>query len=154
VREYDRVLVNDPAYADKARRISAMTRDVSEVLSAEWNALEPLLERTRETAAFQSPCTLQHGQAVRGVVESLLVRAGFDLAPVVDPHLCCGSAGTYSLLMPDMSVSLRARKLATLEAGKPQRILTANIGCLSHLAEGTRTPVEHWINAMERRLSR
>jgi glycolate oxidase iron-sulfur subunit len=152
VKEYGRLLEDDPGYADKAKRISAMTRDISEVIVAEWARIEPLLERTAERVAFHPPCSLQHGQAVRGVVEDRLVRAGFELAPVADAHLCCGSAGTYSLLQPEMAETLKRNKLAALQVGGPARILTANIGCQSHLAGGTALPVEHWIVALERRL--
>jgi glycolate oxidase iron-sulfur subunit len=152
VKEYGRHLEHDPAYADKARRISAMTRDISEVIAAEWPRLEPLVERSAERIAFHPPCTLQHGQALRGGVEGLLLGAGFELAPVADAHLCCGSAGTYSLLQPELSAMLKKNKLSALQAADPRRILTANIGCQAHLATGTGTPVEHWVVALERRL--
>jgi glycolate dehydrogenase iron-sulfur subunit len=153
VKEYGQLLEHDPRYAEKAKRISAMTRDVCEVLAAEWERIQPLLERVPELVAFHPPCTLQHGQAVRGVAENLLVRAGFQLAPVADAHLCCGSAGTYSLLQPEMAEALKRNKLTALEAGAPARILTANIGCQSHLAGGTSLPVEHWVVALERRMN-
>jgi glycolate oxidase iron-sulfur subunit len=102
--------------------------------------------------AFQSPCTLQHGQQIRGGAEALLARAGYELVPVEDGHLCCGSAGTYSLLQPELSTELRARKLANLQKGAPQAIATANIGCLSHLQAATDTPVRHWIELLEEAL--
>jgi glycolate oxidase iron-sulfur subunit len=95
--------------------------------------------------AFQSPCTLQHGQKLRGEVEKILRDHGFELVPVPEPHLCCGSAGTYSLLQTTLSTSLRTRKLAALVSSQPQRIVTANIGCLAHLQAGTTIPVQHWI---------
>ena len=98
--------------------------------------------------AFQSPCSLQHGQQLRGKVEALLVAAGYELTPVADGHLCCGSAGTYSILQPELSGQLRDRKLAALNAGGPEVIATANIGCLSQLG-GTQTPVKHWIELLE-----
>ena len=98
--------------------------------------------------AFHSPCTLQHGQKLDGLVESLLARLGFELAPVADPHLCCGSAGTYSLLQPDLSRRLLGEKLAALQAGQPDCVATANIGCLAHLQSGGETPVAHWVELL------
>ena len=103
----------------------------------------------RGKVAFQSPCTLQHGQQLRGKVELLLRAAGYELTPVDDAHLCCGSAGTYSLLQPQLAGELRKRKLAALGAGAPDVIATANIGCLAHLQSGTTTPVRHWIELLD-----
>jgi len=142
VREYEHHFQEDPAYFAKAQRISAMTRDLSEVV-------EPVEKKFRGRVAFQSPCSLQHGQQLRGKIESLLVAAGYELAPVADGHLCCGSAGTYSILQPELSGQLRDRKLAALNAGGPEVIATANIGCLSQLQSGTGTPVKHWIELLE-----
>ena len=143
VKDYGHLLAQDPRYAEKAARISAMTRDLCEVFTpgmvGEGNG--------RGAVAFQSPCTLQHGQQLRGKVEALLTKAGYALAPVEDAHLCCGSAGTYSLLQPAISRELRARKLASL--GTPDVIATANIGCLNHLQGGTATPVRHWIELLD-----
>jgi glycolate oxidase iron-sulfur subunit len=102
-----------------------------------------------ESVAFQSPCSLQHGQAIRGTAEGLLVRAGYQLVPVADGHLCCGSAGTYSILQSGLSRELRARKLAALHAGRPAAVATANIGCLAHLQAATDTPVRHWIELLD-----
>lgn len=152
VRQYGHLLAGDPHYAGKAERIAAMTRDLSEVIADEWPALEPLVKQGREKVAFQSPCTLQHGQRLQGVVERLLVAAGFELTFVPDGHLCCGSAGVYSILQPELSEQLRVNKLAALQSAHPDRILTANIGCLTHLAPGAAVPMEHWIVALERRL--
>jgi len=145
VREYGDCLKDDPAYAQKAARVSELTRDLCEVIS------ERPIQKTNAPArvAFQSPCTLQHGQQLRGKVERLLQAAGHSLAPVADGHLCCGSAGTYSLLQPELSQKLKERKLAALGVGEPQRIATANIGCLSHLQSGTTVPVQHWIELLE-----
>ena len=158
VKEYDRLLAHDSAYAAKAKRISAMTRDISEVIAAEWRRfeplLEPLLEPSAERVAFHTPCSLQHAQGQRGVVEPLLERAGCSISSVPDAHLCCGSAGPYSLLQPEIARSLQQNKLAALRSGKPQRILTANIGCQVHLAAGSDVPVEHWIVALDRRLKK
>ena len=109
--------------------------------------------RNRGRVAFHSPCTLQHGQQIRGKVEALLTRVGYELVPVRDSHLCCGSAGTYSLLQPAIANELRARKLAALEEGAPQAIATANIGCLTHLQQPTATPVRHWIELVDAALA-
>jgi len=149
VKDYGRLLAHDPEYAGKAARVSALARDLSEVV-----AREPLDGRLRPHAdpvkiAFHSPCTLQHAQRLDGVVEDLLSRAGFELAPVADRHLCCGSAGTYSLLQPAFSRELRDNKLAALQKPDPVVIATANIGCLTHLAGGARVPVKHWIELLE-----
>ncbi len=151
VREYGEYFAHDPAYRDKAARVAALTRDVSEIVAAEAATFAPLLGAgpRRERIAFHSPCSLQHGQQLRGVVEGLLAAAGWQLAPVPDAHLCCGSAGTYSILQPDLSGELRRRKLVALESGAPQVILTANIGCLAHLQSATPTPVRHWIELID-----
>ena len=156
VREYGELLRHDPAYADKAARISALTRDISEVLAGESEKLAKLLRASPSAAqarvAFHSPCTLQHGQKIRGVVESLLSAAGYELTPVADAHLCCGSAGTYSILQPELSRQLRDNKLGALGAGSPAVIVTANIGCQTHLQSGSATPVRHWIELVDERL--
>ena len=154
VREYAHLLAHDPEYRERAARISHATRDLSELIAAQAPALERVLgkRRPRGKVAFQSPCSLQHGQRVTGVVEALLEKAGYELTPVGEPFMCCGSAGTYSLLQPELSLKLRARKLAALEAGAPSAIATANIGCLAHLQGGTATPVRHWIELLEEAL--
>jgi len=145
VKEYAHHLGEDPAYRDKAARVSALTKDLSEVV------LSNFIEKKKSSlrVAFQSPCSLQHGQQLRGKVEALLQGAGFELTPVAEGHLCCGSAGTYSILQPELSGRLRERKLAALAAGDPGVIATANIGCLSHLQAATRTPVRHWIQLLD-----
>ena len=145
VKEYGHLLAQDPAYRDKAARISSITRDLCEVITPEMI----VASAERGTVAFQSPCTLQHGQQLRGRVEALLAKAGYTLTAVNDAHLCCGSAGTYSLLHPQISGELRGRKLGALEAGRPNAIATANIGCLTHLQGGTATPVRHWIELID-----
>jgi glycolate oxidase iron-sulfur subunit len=152
VREYGHFLRDDARYAAKAERISAMTRDISEVIEAEFARIEPRLEKSGKRVAFQAPCSLQHGQGIKGVTERLLERAGFELTPVPDAHLCCGSAGTYSLLQPGLSGTLMRNKLSALASGEPELIATANIGCLAHLQTGTEIPVKHWIVALEERL--
>jgi glycolate oxidase iron-sulfur subunit len=137
-----------------AERVSKAARDIAEVVAAESAAIAKLLPagKRRGKVAFQSPCTLQHGQQVRGVAEKLLAQAGYELVPVRDGHMCCGSAGAYSLLEPEISTELRARKLATLEEGAPEVIATANIGCLSHLQGASKVPVRHWIELLDEAL--
>jgi len=157
VREYGHLLKDDPLYADKAARIAAMTRDASEVLAAEQVPLAALLRRagadSGQRVAFHSPCTLQHAQKIRGVVEALLTAAGYQLSPVADPHLCCGSAGTYSISQPVLAGQLRDNKLAAMRAGSPAVMVTANIGCQTHLQSGSKMPVRHWIELIDERLS-
>ena len=149
IKEYSHLLALDPSYRGKAERISGLTRDLCEVIRP---ADLPKGEK-RGRIAFQSPCSLQHGQQIRGNVEALLERVGYELAPVRDAHLCCGSAGTYSLLQPEIAGELRARKLSALEEGAPQAIATANIGCLAHLQAATATPVRHWIELVDEALA-
>ena len=156
VKEYGHLLARDLAYAAKAAKIGAMTKDLSEIVAAEIGALKTLLAKAPAPAvklAFHPPCTLQHGQQIRGLAESILVAAGFELTPVEDAHLCCGSAGTYSILQPELAQKLKAQKLAALHAGSPEEIVSANIGCLTHLQGGTELPVRHWIVALDERLS-
>ncbi|WP_282370886.1 glycolate oxidase subunit GlcF [Pseudomonas sp. PS02290] len=147
VKDYGHLLRNDPAYAQKAAAISERTRDLVEVLRAE--PLEQLGGCTRQTLAFHCPCTLQHAQKLGGAVESVLTRLGFNLTPVPDSHLCCGSAGTYSITQPVLAKQLRDNKMNALESGNPDVIATANIGCQTHLASANRTPVKHWIELIE-----
>ena len=154
VKEYGHHLRHDPAYASKAKRISELTRDISEVILAEKDKLKDLVGRqssviASQRIAFHSPCTLQHGLKLQGAVESLLKELGYSLTAIPDPHICCGSAGTYSLLQPELSQQLRANKIAALESGAPSAILTANIGCQSHLQGATALPVRHWIEALD-----
>ncbi len=147
VKDYGHLLRNDPAYAQKAAAISERTKDLVEVLRAE--PLEQLGGCTRQTLAFHCPCTLQHAQKLGGAVESVLTRLGFNLTPVPDSHLCCGSAGTYSITQPVLAKQLRDNKMNALESGNPDVIATANIGCQTHLASANRTPVKHWIELIE-----
>ncbi|MEJ6021245.1 glycolate oxidase subunit GlcF [Ramlibacter sp. PS4R-6] len=154
VKDYGHALQLDAAYAQKARRISELTRDLSELLPA---LVEPLRGRVRAAGgvlAFHPPCTLQHGQQLRGGVERGLAELGFDvrLAPA-ESHLCCGSAGTYSVLHADIAHELRERKLRHLGELEPAAIVSANIGCITHLQAGTSTPVKHWVEVLDSALS-
>ena len=157
VRDYAHLLQDDPDYATKAARVTLLTRDIAEVVAAERSALAALLDaggkgRPRLKLAFHAPCSLQHGLKIRGVAEELLRAAGYDLTPVADGHLCCGSAGAYSVLQPKLASRLRANKLTALNKGQPTAIATANIGCLAHLQAATTTPVRHWVEYVEEKL--
>ena len=154
VKEYGYHLKDDPAYADKAARISALTRDLSELLPAIVPALqEKLATKTAPKLAFHPPCTLQHGQQLRGGVEKYLGELGFDIRVAsCEANLCCGSAGTYSVLNPDIAYQLRDRKLANLSEIDPEVIVSANIGCITHLQSGTQTPVRHWVEVLDEAL--
>ncbi|NOT13653.1 MAG: glycolate oxidase subunit GlcF [Methylococcaceae bacterium] len=146
VKDYGKLLKHNAAYKEKAEQISAAARDIVEILTAE--ELTGLKPQTSAKLAFQSPCTLQHGQQLNGRVETLLSRLGFELMSVPDPHLCCGSAGTYSLMQPELSEQLLKNKIRALETGQPDIIVTANIGCQSNLQSATTTPVRHWIEVL------
>jgi glycolate oxidase iron-sulfur subunit len=153
IRDYGVMLRDDPEYASKAARIAELSRDISQVVADELaksgSSLEGVPARNAPLrVAFHSPCTLQHGLKLCGIVEPLLQRAGCTLTSVANGHLCCGSAGSYSLLQPDISRQLKADKLAALQADAPDVIATANIGCLLHLASGTDRPVRHWIEVL------
>ncbi|WP_421527160.1 glycolate oxidase subunit GlcF [Pseudomonas brenneri] len=150
VRDYGHLLEGDPAYAAKAARVSDLAMDLVEVLRAE--PLETLGINGDRRLAFHCPCTLQHAQKLGGAVEGVLGRLGFSLTEVPDSHLCCGSAGTYSLTQPELSRQLRDNKLNALESGNPEVIVTANIGCQTHLDGAGRTPVRHWIELVEEAL--
>lgn len=147
VKDYGDMLKDDPAYADRAKAISALAQDIVEVLREA--PLETLNLRESKRLAFQCPCTLQHAQKLGGAVEGVLTTLGFSLTPVQDAHLCCGSAGTYSITQPELATQLRDNKLNALEAGNPEMIVTANIGCQTHLAGANRTPVRHWIEVLD-----
>ncbi len=146
VKDYGWMLRNDPAYMDKAKRISEICRDPVEVLTNE--DLSALAISASRKIAFHSPCTLQHGQKLQGQVERILKNAGFELSAVRDEHICCGSAGTYSVLQPKLSGQLRELKLESLQAEEPMLIATANVGCQSHLAAIAKTPVVHWLELL------
>jgi glycolate oxidase iron-sulfur subunit len=154
VKEYGHYLGQDPAYAAKAKRVSELAKDVIEIVLAESAKLEQLLSPpssrlSSQRIAFHSPCSLQHGLKLRGSVESLLTSLGYSLTDVPEAHLCCGSAGTYSILQPELSRRLRDNKITALTGGTPSAILTANIGCQMHLQGATTIPVRHWIEALD-----
>ncbi len=151
VKDYGVLLAKDPAYAAKAVRIAALARDPSEVLAVELARPEVALPPpgAGRKIAFHSPCSLQHGQKLPGLAEGLLTRLGYELTPVADGHLCCGSAGSYSLLQPALARQLRDNKLASLAAGGPECIATANVGCQLHLETGTPIPVRHWLELVD-----
>jgi glycolate oxidase iron-sulfur subunit len=150
VKDYGRLLRDDPRYAQKAAKVAELARDISEVIAAEHAAIASRLRPgPARRVAFHSPCSLQHGLKLAGVVESILGAAGITLTPVPDAHLCCGSAGTYSLLHPQLSRRLLHDKVRALESGAPDEIATANIGCLAHMQSGTRLDVRHWIELLD-----
>ena len=151
VKDYGHALAHDPAYADRAQHVAGLTRDLSELLPDIVAALKPGLTRAQPgKLAFHPPCTLQHGQQLRGGVEAGLRELGFEVAVAMnESHLCCGSAGTYSVLQPELSHQLRDRKLVNLAELQPSAIVSANIGCIQHLQSGTATPVKHWVEALD-----
>ncbi|HDR9699438.1 TPA: glycolate oxidase subunit GlcF, partial [Burkholderia aenigmatica] len=150
VKEYGDLLRSDPVYAEKARRVSALARDLAEMIAAE--PLDALAGSTPRRIAVHCPCTLQHAQRLGGTVERILTQLGFDLTNVADGHLCCGSAGTYSLTQPELATQLRDNRLDALEAARPDLIVTANVGCQTHLNGAGRTPVRHWIELVDNHL--
>jgi glycolate oxidase iron-sulfur subunit len=146
IKDYAHLLKHDPLYAKKAKRVVEKTMDISEYLVTQ--DLSQFKRDTNQKIVFQSPCTLQHGQKLPGLVEKTLISLGFQVSPVADSHLCCGSAGTYSIFQKELSMQLRDNKLNNLLKEEPQVIVTANIGCLMHLQNGTTTPVKHWIELL------
>jgi len=155
VKDYARALADDPTFAIKARRVSELAVDLSEWLAPQVEALSSgLSAQGPERVVFHAPCTLQHGQRLGAIPEQILRGFGAQLIPVRDAHLCCGSAGTYSLLQAGLATELRDRKLEALLEGQPVVILSANVGCLAHLESGTKVPVRHWIEWIAARISR
>ena len=154
VKDYAHELARDRTYADKAKRVSELAKDIGEIILAERERLHGLIPQptSPRRIAFHAPCTLQHGLRIRGEIEALLSSLGFELTPVRDAHLCCGSAGTYSLLHPELSQRLLENKLAALTEHAPDEIVTANIGCQMHLQSGSSRPVRHWIELLDDRL--
>ena len=157
VKEYGHILHDEPEWAAKAARISELTKDLSELLPMLVPALKDKVKTTAKSSArlaFHPPCTLQHGQQIKGGVEQHLGALGFDISVSrVEPHLCCGSAGTYSVLQPEIAYTLRDRKLGNLSEMSPETIVSANIGCITHLQSGTETPVRHWVEVLDAALS-
>ena len=159
VKEYGHVLRHDSAYADKAARISTLTKDLSELMPALLPELKTQINadvlQAAGLQAYHPPCTLQHGQQLKGGVEALLTQLGFQVKTATnESHLCCGSAGTYSVLNPDLSKQLRDRKLGHLQALQPEGILSANIGCITHLQSGCSTSVRHWVELLDEAISK
>jgi glycolate oxidase iron-sulfur subunit len=157
VKEYGHLLRHDATYAQKAERVSTLAKDLAEVMPARLADLSPALQsraraRSAQRIVFHPPCSLQHGQQIRGVVEGVLQSFGAEVLRFAESHLCCGSAGTYSVLQPELAYRLRDRKLASLLAPQPVAILSANIGCITHLASGTQVPVMHWIEWLDARI--
>jgi glycolate oxidase iron-sulfur subunit len=159
--EYGRLLKDDPRYAARAARIASLACDLSQLLGAQADVVKAVLQRSRATltdappavkVAFQAPCSLQHALRVTGVIEPLLLAAGFTLTPVPDGQRCCGSAGTYSILQPELSQRLLASKVSALESGAPDVIATANIGCLHHIRGATSVAVRHWVELLDERM--
>ncbi len=151
LKDFPELFANESEYADKARTIAELSRDISELVGAELEK-HPLKIAQPRRVAFHTPCTLQHGLGLKGTVESILARVGYQLCEVADAHLCCGSAGTYSLLQPELSVRLRNQKQKALMIEKPELIATANIGCQMHIADGINVPVVHWIELLNNAL--
>ena len=151
VKDYAELLKHDKHYADKARKVSELARDISEVLADE-NFSAARTKQAGVKVAFHSPCTLQHGQQITGLVENILAKAGFTLTNVEDSHLCCGSAGTYSILQAELSQQLLTNKLTALQSEQPDIIVTANIGCQMHIASKAEVPVKHWLELLDQQI--
>ncbi len=151
VKEYGHILQDDPQYAEKAKKISDLTKDLSELLPDLVEKLQGKVSaKAAQQVAFHPPCTLQHGQQLRGGVEQHLGTLGFKInVASCEAHLCCGSAGTYSVLQPELAYQLRDRKLGNLSEMNPEVIVSANIGCITHLQSGTQTPVKHWVELLD-----
>jgi glycolate oxidase iron-sulfur subunit len=150
VKEYGHLLQHDPLYAEKAARVSRIAKDICEILPEFESTITAQLQgKTNKRVSYHPPCTLQHAQKIRGVVESILNKAGVDVTLCADSHLCCGSAGTYSVLQPELAYQLRDNKLRHLQANEPDMIVSGNVGCITHLQSGTDTPVRHWIELLD-----
>lgn len=147
VKEYAHHLRNDAEYASKAQRVSDLCKDISEVVKKE--DFSKLKVNKSQKISWHPPCTLQHAQKINGVVESILTACGYELLPVIDQHLCCGSAGTYSILQPEISQKLQINKITHLKKHNPELIVTGNIGCQTHLQEVSDVPVIHWIHLLD-----
>ena len=157
VKDYGHLLRHEPRYADRAAKVSELARDLSELLPYLAEALQGRVRPPAAVLGWHAPCTLQHGMQLRGGVEESLGALGFQLRPAAqEAHLCCGSAGTYSVLQPELATKLRDRKLGHLlgetSSDRPAALLSANIGCITHLQSGTELPVRHWIEVLDEAL--
>lgn len=153
LREYAHHLRNDSAYAARAQALSEAVRDISEILEPYAEELGTRIGAITGRYAFHPPCTLQHWQKLRATTEKVLRALGFQLVPFTESHLCCGSAGAYSIVQKDLSLRLRDRKLRNIEAGSPDAIVSSNMGCITHLQSGAKVPVLHWIEVVDEALS-
>jgi glycolate oxidase iron-sulfur subunit len=150
VKEYGHLLAHDAAYAAKAQRVADLCKDVSELMPPFTPQLvQKLAGKIDKRVVYHPPCTLQHGQQIRSKVESVLRAAGVDVQLCADSHLCCGSAGTYSILQPELATRLRDDKLAKLQATNADMIVSANIGCITHLQTAADVPIAHWIELID-----
>ena len=147
VKDYGFLLRSDPAYADKAERISVLTKDVTELM-AELGLKEPMIS-IGQRIAYQSPCSMQHGQKVASQPKALLAKAGFTLVDIAEEHFCCGSAGTYNILQPELAIQLRDRKVGNIMASKPDIIASGNIGCMIQIATGVEIPIVHTVELLD-----
>ncbi len=148
VQEYGHLLANDKNYAEKALHVSKIAKDLSEIVAHEdLNKLT--LKPGSDKIAIHVPCTLQHGMGLPDSVNDVLIQSGFDVVKTKESHLCCGSAGTYSLLQPKMSQQLLKRKISALTINTPDKIVTANIGCQLHIQSTSQQPVQHWIEILD-----
>ncbi|GAA0774789.1 glycolate oxidase subunit GlcF [Castellaniella ginsengisoli] len=152
IKDYAHHLKHDPAYAERAERLMPYIQDIAEFLAPMAAEVRAKMRRAPGRSAFHPPCTLQHWQGLRAVTERLLADLGFDLQAFGESHLCCGSAGTYSITQPVLSKSLRDRKLQAIQETLPETIVSSNIGCICHLQSGTGTPVRHWIETVDEAL--
>ena len=146
LKDYGFLFRNDAAYAAKAARVSSLARDVTEVLA---QVLTPVAAASRLSVAYHSACSLQHGQQLNGLAPELLRKAGFTVQNIPEGHICCGSAGTYSLLQPEMSTQLRDRKVRNIESVRPDVIATGNIGCITQIAQATPIPIVHTVELLD-----
>lgn len=153
IKEYGRLLADDPVYAERAAKVASRCRDIAEVLHGEALPDYRMVSARLGKTAYHPPCTLQHAQKLPGIVEAVLQKFGVELVPVKDSHTCCGSAGTYSVLQPELATRLRDQKLGNLVVEKPKRIVTSNIGCQLHLQTGSEIPVSHWIELVDEIMS-
>ena len=155
VKDFAREFADDPQYADKARKVSGLYCDVSEFIESNLKQLipDPITLKTPIKVAFHSPCTLQHGLGISNKIEHILKNAGYEICPVAEAHLCCGSAGTYSILQPELSSQLKINKQKALDINNPDIIATANIGCQLQISKGIQTPVIHWIELLNQALN-